>query len=70
MNECERVKSYVPTPREVDDLIAAAARHPLGLGFLLEGELGAVAITFQAHAFTVDAARQRLKALAAGAGSL
>ncbi len=68
MTEWELMKSYVPTPREVDDLIAAAARHPLGLAFLLEGELGSVAVTFQTHAFTVDAARERLKAAGAGAG--
>ncbi len=56
---------YTPTDREVEELIGAASRHPLGLEFLLEGQLCAVATTFQVHAFTVDAARQRLKDQAA-----
>jgi hypothetical protein len=51
---------YVPGPGEVQALIAAAAAHPLGLEFLLHGDLSAVAITFQVHAFSVDAARQQL----------
>ncbi len=53
--------AYVPSPRDVDDLIAAAELHPLGLRFLVEGHLGTVAVAFRTHAFTVDAARQRLK---------
>jgi hypothetical protein len=53
--------AYVPSGPEIDALIAAAEKHPLGLQFLLEGDLGAVAISFGAHAFTVDAARQRLR---------
>jgi hypothetical protein len=52
---------YVPAAREVGALIAEAQKHPLGLEFLLSGDLSAVAITFQVHAFTVDAARQQLK---------
>jgi len=52
---------YAPGPRDVEALIAAAEKHPLGLEFLLDGDLSAVAITFQTHAFTVDAARQQLK---------
>jgi len=51
---------YQPTPAQVDALIASAKDHPLGLGFLLNGNLDAVAVTFRAHAFTVDAARRRL----------
>jgi hypothetical protein len=57
----------VPSSREVDDLIAAAAIHPLGIEFLLTGQIGAVAITFNTHAFTVEAARQRFSAAAPGA---
>ena len=53
---------YVPTDRDVDDLIASAAAHPLGVRFLVEGHLGSVATTFRTHAFTVDAARERLRA--------
>jgi len=53
--------AYVPGDREVDDLIAAATGHPLGLDFLLEGDLCAVATMFRTHAFTVDAARARLR---------
>jgi hypothetical protein len=58
--EPHSVTPYVPSARDVEDLIAAACRHPLGLEFLLEGHLGAVAIAFGTHAFTVDAARQRI----------
>ena len=54
--------SYVPSDHEIADLIAAAASHPLGIQFLLEGELCAVATTFRVHAFTVDAAREHIRA--------
>ncbi len=50
----------VSDPGEVEALIAAAEQHPLGLEFLLHGDLSAVAITFQVHAFSVDAARRQL----------
>ncbi|MCX7170317.1 MAG: hypothetical protein NTY41_08510 [Proteobacteria bacterium] len=53
---------YVPSDRDIEELVAAAEQHPLGIEFLLGGELGAVAITFGAHAFAVDAARQQLRA--------
>jgi hypothetical protein len=53
--------AFLPSAGAVEELIAAAERHPLGLEFLLDGELGAVAATFQTHAFTVDAARDRLR---------
>ncbi len=49
-------------PGLVDDLIARARKHPLGVEFLLHGYLGTVAISFDAHAFTVEAARARLLA--------
>jgi hypothetical protein len=52
---------YEPAPGEIETLIAKATDHPLGLEFLLDGDLSAVAVTFRAHAFTVDAARQQLK---------
>lgn len=48
-------------PTLVEDLIARARKHPLGLTFLLTGLLGSVAIAFGAHAFTVEAARERLR---------
>jgi len=51
---------FVPTPADVDALIATAGRHPLGVDFLLGGHLGSVAATFKAHAFTVEAARARI----------
>jgi hypothetical protein len=54
-------RSFVPPARDVEELIAAAARHPLGLEFLLEGDLCAVAIMFRTHAFTVDAARELIR---------
>ena len=49
-------------PLLVDDLIARARKHPLGIDFLLHGHLGTVAISFETHAFTVEAARARLLA--------
>ena len=48
-------------PRVVDEVIARARRHPLGLEFLASGLLASVAIALGAHAFTVDAARARLR---------
>jgi hypothetical protein len=48
-------------PSVVDQLIARAKRHPLGLEFLASGFLASVAIGLGAHAFTVEAARRRLK---------
>lgn len=48
-------------PSLVDRLIARAKKHPLGLEFLASGLLATVAITLGAHAFTVEAARRRLK---------
>ena len=51
---------YPTDAREVEALIAAATEHPLGIEFLIEGHLEAVAITFQVHVFTVDAARRAL----------
>ncbi len=53
--------AFTPGEEDVEALIRAASHNPLGLEFLLEGQLCAVAITFQVHAFTVEAARQRLK---------
>ncbi|MHB0971258.1 MAG: hypothetical protein ACYC7A_18440 [Thermoanaerobaculia bacterium] len=48
-------------PSVVERLIAKAKKHPLGLEFLASGLLATVAITLGAHAFTVEAARRRLK---------
>lgn len=48
-------------PHVVDDLIARARTHSLGVDFLLNGFLASVAAEFHAHAFTVEAARQRLR---------
>lgn len=56
-----RTPCYAPTAGNIEALIAAASRHPLGIEFLLNGDLCAVAVTFQTHAFTVDAARQRIR---------
>ena len=51
---------YDPTPEEITDLIERAKAHPLGLDFLRNGALEAVAAAFGVHAFTVGAARSRL----------
>ena len=69
MSEFDPRPSFVPSDRDIADLIAAATSHPLGLQFLLEGELCAVATMFRVHAFTVDAARARLRAEATSAGA-
>lgn len=63
MNDSERddLPFYRPQPREIEELIATARQHPLGVEFLLDGDLGSVAITFGANAFTVEAARDQLK---------
>ncbi len=55
------LRRYVFNALDVEALIDAARKHPLGLEFLLNGDLSAVAATFQAHAFTVDAAREHLR---------
>ncbi len=52
---------YRPTPDEIKELLRRAAGHPLGTEFLLKGALDAVAATFGAHAFVVDAARDHLR---------
>jgi hypothetical protein len=49
------------TEEEIAALIIAASKHPLGTEFLLTGHLGTVAIMFGVHAFTVEAARLRLR---------
>ncbi len=48
-------------PHLVEDLIARARKHPMGLEFLVSGFLASVAIALGAHAFTVEAARERLR---------
>ena len=53
--------SHLIHPHAVEALIVAAKDHPLGTEFLIDGHLEAVAITFQVHAFTVDAARRVLR---------
>ena len=47
-------------PAVVADLVEKAKAHPLGLDYLKNGHLGSVAVTFETHAFTVLAARERL----------
>jgi len=60
------VLDYHPTEAEVDALIARATCDELGIEFLLNGELGCVAIRLKAHAFAVVAARERLLGSAGG----
>lgn len=50
---------YRPTHEEVEALIGAARRHPLGLEFLRNGALDSVCALFGVHAFVVDSARSR-----------
>jgi hypothetical protein len=51
---------YKPKPKHVQKLIEDAKNHPLGLEFLKGGHVEAVAITFETHVFTVEAARKDL----------
>ncbi|HSP07817.1 MAG TPA: hypothetical protein VLR94_11610 [Acidobacteriota bacterium] len=53
--------TFEPTPQQIHELIDAARNHPLGVEFLLEGDLASVAAVFEAHAFTIEAARDHLK---------
>lgn len=57
---------YQTTEEEITALIVAAGRHRLGTEFLLTGHLGTIAIMFGVHAFTVEAARLRLRGGATG----
>lgn len=49
-----------PTPEVVLQLIQTAESSDRGIDFLLNGDLSAVAILFQSHVFTVQAARDLL----------
>ena len=55
------VVRFQPSIAEVENVISLAAKRTLGLDFLLNGSLDAVAATFEVHAFTIDAARESLK---------
>jgi hypothetical protein len=58
MHEPTSPGRFQPTFEDMQKLIAAAREDPLGTEFLLEGDLCAVAITFGAHVFTVEAVRE------------
>ncbi|MBC8310061.1 MAG: hypothetical protein H8E83_06080 [Planctomycetes bacterium] len=49
-----------PKQNEILSLIDRAKSHDLGVEFLTNGALDAVAMTFGVHAFVVDAARDEL----------
>tara|TARA_B100000959_G_C14918107_1_gene598252 strand:+ start:748 stop:954 length:207 start_codon:yes stop_codon:yes gene_type:complete len=49
-----------PSQNEITTLINQAKTHDLGIEFLTNGALDAVAMTFGVHAFVVDAARDEL----------
>ena len=67
MSDVERLRerpnafSFRPSADEVNDLIARACVHRFGLEFLMNGYLGSVAAEFGVHAFTVEAARERVR---------
>lgn len=52
---------FDPSPAQVSALLERAREHPLGVDFIADGQLAAVAATFGVHAFTVEAARARLR---------
>ena len=60
-NTMGRPEAFIAREHEVAALIDKARAHPLGTEFLIDGHLEAVAVTFQVHAFTVDAARRLLR---------
>ena len=62
------IPSYQPAEKEAVDLIERAKTHPLGVAYLREGALDAVAATFSVHAFVVDHARTLLPAGFEGSG--
>ena len=53
--------AFRPSTDEVTDLIARACKNRFGLEFLMNGYLGSVAAEFGVHAFTVEAARERIR---------
>ena len=60
----EPLHAHPVDPRDstvVAQLVERARAHPLGLDYLKGGHLGSVAVTFEAHAFTVLAARELLR---------
>lgn len=57
----EGLLPYAPTQEEVDELIARARAHPLGIDFLKVGAPEAITAIFGVHAFLVDQARTRLQ---------
>lgn len=54
------LQGFQPCESEVQSLIGKAKGHELGMDFLKTGALDSVAAMFEVHAFTVDAARQKL----------
>ena len=61
LHERSNAFAFRPTADEVNDLIARACVHRFGLEFLMNGYLGSVAAEFGVHAFTVEAARERVR---------
>jgi len=53
---------FAPPPRGPEDVVGEAERHPLGVEFLIRGQLETVAVTFGAHPDVVLAARDLLDA--------
>jgi len=51
---------FEPSEKQIKKLIDDAKNHPLGIEFLVNGFNESVAVIFDAHVFTVDAARSRL----------
>ena len=64
---CPDPASLNPTdPRLVDALVENAKNHPLGLEFFEQGSICSVSAAFQSHAFTVEAAREKLQSNLSG----
>ena len=64
LGAADPLQAHPVDPRDshvVAQLVERAKAHPLGLDYLKGGHLGSVAVTFEAHAFTVLAARELLR---------
>jgi hypothetical protein len=55
----EHFKPYMPSQAEISGLIEEAKKQDQ-VDFLKLGDLGSVAIFFEAHAFAVEKAREKL----------
>ncbi len=68
MRTLASLEATAPPARGPEDVVHDAARHPLGIDFLMHGSFETVAITFGVHPDVVLAARGLVEAGLAGPG--